>query len=160
MIRISKLADYAVVMMGWLAEQETPATIEQISEATHVPLATVRKLARFLVQAELCKARKGPHGGYRLAYPSEQISLLAVIEAVEGETAITDCARHDGCECSLLPHCDARPGWQVINRVIRNLLSGVSVADVIHENISEPVVMERLAYRAAEAGQPVGLISN
>ena len=157
MIRISKLADYAVVIMGWLAQQQAPCSIEQISEATGVPLATVRKLTRFLAQAKLCSARKGPHGGYRLAHAPQQISLLAVIEAVEGETAVTDCARQEGCDCALLPHCDARPGWQVINRIIRSLLSGLSVADVIHENISEPAVLERLTQTAGSGGQPVGL---
>lgn len=157
MIRISKLADYSVVIMGWLAQQERPATIEKISDTTQIPLATVRKLTRFLVQAELCRARKGPHGGYRIAHPAEQVSLLAVIEAVEGEMAVTECAHHGACECSLLSHCDVKLGWHVINRIIRNLLSGVSVADVMHENISEPAVMERLVQFTSDAGQPVGL---
>jgi len=156
MIRISKLADYAVVIMGWLAQQHSPCTIEQISEATQIPIATVRKLTRFLAQAELCRARKGPHGGYRLAHPPEQISLLSVIEAVEGEMAVTECAQQDGCDCSLMPQCNARPGWQIINRIIRNLLCGLSVADIVHESISEPAVMERL-FKVASGGQPVGL---
>jgi FeS assembly SUF system regulator len=160
MIRISKLADYSVVIMGWLAQQQKPSTIKQISDGTQIPLATVRKLTRFLTAAELCRARKGPHGGYSLARPAQQVSLLSVIEAVEGEMAVTECALQDGCDCSLMPHCDARPGWQVINLIIRNLLSGLSVADVMHENISESAVMERLVQFNAGTGQPVGLSNN
>lgn len=160
MIRISKLADYSVVIMGWLAQQQTPCSIKQISEGTQIPMATVRKLTRFLTEAELCRARKGPNGGYRLAHPAQQISLLCVIEAVEGEMAVTECALQDGCDCSLVTHCDAKSGWQVINKIIRNLLSGLSVADVLHENISEPAVMERLIHFTAATGQPVGLSHN
>jgi len=144
MVRISKLADYAVIITGWLADQTEARTIEDIAAGTHLPVATVRKLTRLLTRAGICSARKGPHGGYRLAMAPEDITLLAVVESVEGEITLTECARQTGCDCALMPHCHARGGWQIINRILRSLFAQLRIADVAGGNLGDSRIMAHL----------------
>jgi FeS assembly SUF system regulator len=155
MIRISRLSDYAVVIAAWLAEQTEVRTLEDISGGTHIPLATVRKVTRLLTLGGLCAARKGAHGGYQLSEPAEQITLLAVLEAVDGELAMTQCAKSSGCECSLVGHCAVEGGWRIINRVIRATLSHLTVADLRHVDLAEETVWQRLLQDAAGESGPV-----
>ncbi len=144
MVRISKLADYAVVITQWLADQTGGCTIEDIATGTRLPVATVRKLTRLLTQADICMARKGPGGGYRLARMPKDISLLCVVEAVEGKITLTDCVRQTECDCTLMPGCQARGGWQVINRIIRTLFAELSMADLAEDHLGSSSVMVHL----------------
>lgn len=157
MIRISRLSDYAVVITGWLADQEQVRTLEQISQGTGIPLATVRKVTRLLTVSELCSARKGAQGGYQLVRPPEQMTLLAVLEAIDGELAMTQCAKSSGCECSLVGHCAVEGGWRIINRVIREALSRLTIADLRHVDMAEETVWQRLLQSASGESGPVVL---
>jgi len=155
MIRISRLSDYGVVIAGWLAGQDEVRTLDEISAATHIPLATVRKVTRLLTLRGLCSARKGAHGGYRLAYPGEQITLLAVLEAIDGELAMTQCTKSSGCECSLMGNCAVEGGWRIINRVIRETLSRLTIADIQHVDLAEETVWQRLLQDIAGESGPM-----
>ncbi len=155
MIRISRLSDYAVVIAGWLAGRDEVHTLDEISTATHIPLPTVRKVTRMLTLGGLCFARKGARGGYKLAYPAEQITLLGVLESIDGELAMTQCAKSTGCECSLMGHCAVESGWRIINRVIREALSRLTIADLQHMDLAEETVWQRLLQGMAGDADPV-----
>jgi len=155
MLRISRLSDYAVVIAGWLGRQSEVRTLDDISAGTHIPLPTVRKVTRLLTLSGLCSARKGARGGYSLAGPPEQITLLAVLEAIDGELAMTQCCKSSGCECSLVGHCAVEGGWRIINRVIREALSRLTIADLQHVDLAEETVWQRLLQNAAGESGPV-----
>jgi FeS assembly SUF system regulator len=130
MIRISKLTDYAIIILGQMARDvERTQTAAGLSEATGVALPTVSKILKILGKAGILKSTRGAHGGYLLAQSPQQTSVAVVIHALEGPIALTECeGERGGCEQS--PSCHARGSWEVINRAVRTALESVSLADM------------------------------
>lgn len=131
-MRLSSLADYAVVMMGAAARHcgggRTSAT--DLSAETGIPLPTAQKLVSLLTRAGLLKSVRGQGGGIRLARPSAAISLTDIIEAVEGPVALTTCVEKGRHDCALEGACSVQPHWGAVNDAVRGALNGVSLASL------------------------------
>lgn len=131
MIRVSRLADYASVVMACLARhpgEVLPAA--QIGEDTHLELPTVSKLLKRLAQAGLVDSFRGVTGGYRLARSAKDISLAEIVEALDGPIGLTECSiGHAGCERQSF--CAVSRDWQGVGVAIDNALRGVSLADLL-----------------------------
>src|SRR6266481_179398 len=111
MLRISKLTDYATVILAALAEQPgTLRTAAALAEQTHVAAPTVSKLLKQLQRARLVTSTRGLHGGYLLARPATQISAAAILDALEGPVALTDCAAGQG-HCEIEETCRVGRVW-------------------------------------------------
>jgi FeS assembly SUF system regulator len=131
-LKLSKLADYATVLMTAAArEPARTLTGQELAERTHVPLPTVAKLLKTLTRAQLLESLRGAHGGYRLARPAEKISVADIIKALEGPLAVTACSVHNG-ECSIESDCATRANWRLINTAIREALEAVTLAQMAH----------------------------
>ena len=131
MIRLSRLADYAVLLMSRMAN--TPDAVHNaidIAEATGLPTPTVSKLLATLAREGLLKSVRGAKGGYGLAVPSGQISVARIIAAIDGPINITHCIEHGPGSCDVELLCPSRGGWQAINRAVRQALEGVSLAEI------------------------------
>ncbi len=124
MLRMSKLTDYGLVLLTHMARPGAPdvLTAHELAEASKVPLPTVSKLLKELSRAGIVISHRGRRGGYTLARPAEQISVAAVIEALEGPVALTECSFTDG-NCSLEPVCPAKGHWGPISRAIQRTLA-------------------------------------
>ncbi len=130
MLRISKLTDYATVVLATLAEQpDQVRTAAALAERTRIAGPTVSKLLKQLHKAGLLSSTRGLHGGYQLARPPAQISLAAVVDALEGPIALTDCAAGAG-QCSIEHNCRVSRVWQRLNLAMRRALSDVSLAEL------------------------------
>lgn len=127
MLRLSKLADYATVMMVHICrEAEHPHTAKEVAEATHLQLPTVSKLLKLLTAARLLDSQRGSKGGYTLARQPEDIGLDAIVAAVEGPVALTECASGvSGCQ--LEGSCSAKGNWQLINEAVMGALANISL---------------------------------
>jgi FeS assembly SUF system regulator len=131
MLRVTRLTDYATVVLTVLAEQsEAVHSAAELAERSRVEASTVAKVLKSLAQAGLVESFRGASGGYRLARPASEISLRAVVEALEGPLAMTTCSIHDG-ECGIETHCGIRAGWQRINDVVADALSRTTLADML-----------------------------
>jgi len=130
MLRISKLTDYATVILGALAaEPARLQTATEIAERTHVSAPTVSKLLKQLQRSQLVVSLRGLHGGYRLARPAREISAAAILDALEGPVTLTACsAEHSQCEIEST--CRVGGAWQRVNRAIRQSLQEVTLADL------------------------------
>lgn len=128
-MRLSSLADYAVVMMTAAARHGGQARLNAtlLAEATGVPLPTAQKLVSRLSSAGLLESARGTGGGFRLARAPEAISLADIIEAVEGPIAMTTCVDDGRDHCALDHHCSVKPHWGVVNEAVRGALAGVSL---------------------------------
>jgi FeS assembly SUF system regulator len=128
-MRLSSLADYAVVMMSAAARHGCGARLSAtlLAEETHVPLPTAQKLMQRLAQAGLLSSLRGTGGGFKLTRPAAAISLADIIEAVEGPIAMTACVDETREECSLDHHCAVKPHWGVVNGAVRGALASVSL---------------------------------
>ena len=131
-MRLSSLADYAVVMMTAAARAGDGARLNATSLAakTGVPLPTAQKLVSRLAAAGLIESVRGTGGGFSLARAADAITLADIVEAVEGPIALTTCVDEDRHECALDGHCQVKPHWAVVNRAVRGALAGVTLADL------------------------------
>ena len=130
MLRISKLTDYAIIVLGQMArDAEQTHTAAGLAEATGLAAPTVSKILKMLGKAGVLKSMRGAHGGYLLAQSPERTSVATVIYALEGPIALTECeGERGGCQQS--SSCNARGSWDVINRALRTALESVSLADM------------------------------
>jgi FeS assembly SUF system regulator len=128
-MRLSSLADYAVVMMSAAARHCGMAKVNATTLAaeTGIPLPTAQKLVSRLSTAGLLESSRGTGGGVRLARPPATISLADIVEAVEGPIVMTSCVDADRHECALEACCQVRPHMHVVNGAVRGALAGVSL---------------------------------
>lgn len=140
MFRVSRLTDYATVVMTCIAAHPGDVlSTAQIAEETHLELPTVSKLLKSLGHAGLVDSFRGVNGGYRLARPADEISLAEIVEAMEGPLGMTECSLSDG-HCERESQCGVRGSWQRINHVLDNALRTMSLADMLRPTVRTPAV--------------------
>ncbi|AHE98095.1 SUF system Fe-S cluster assembly regulator [Thioalkalivibrio paradoxus] len=140
MLRISKLSDYAIVLLCEIAREQDGqgATARQLAANTRIALPTVIKLLKLLKDHGVLLSMQGRNGGYRLARPAAQTNLAVIIEAVEGPIALTECM-NDDLDCQIHHNCNTRPHWEHINAAFRQALSVVNLNDLTHGTMPVPV---------------------
>ena len=132
MIRVSRMADYGVLVLRHLARH--PGRLHKASEIAsdaQLPLPTVSKLLKQFAQSDLLDSQRGASGGYALARTPEEISVADIIRAVDGPIALTDCLEGPEGVCDLESFCPIRGPWERVNVAIREALEGVSLAEII-----------------------------
>ena len=130
MVRISRLTDYATVLLAVLAEQpQRLQTATSLAEQTRIAAPTVSKLLKQLQRAGLVVSTRGLHGGYQLARPPTEISAAAILDVLEGPVALTDCSVGAG-HCEIEETCRVGRVWQRLNLAIRRSLYDVSLAQL------------------------------
>ena len=128
MLRISRLTDYATVLLAALAsEPQRVQTAVSLAEQTRIAAPTVSKLLKQLQRAGLVTSTRGSHGGYQLARPAAEISAAAILDALEGPVTLTDCSAGHG-HCGIETTCGVSRAWQRLNLAIRRSLSEVTLA--------------------------------
>lgn len=128
MIRLTNLADYAVVLMWTMGLRPSVwHTAQKLSQETNIPLPTVSKTLNALVHAGLLFSHRGLKGGFELARGADEVTIADIVEAVDGPIALTNCVTHIPGECSIEHLCAFRPHWQTINHAIRTSLAGITL---------------------------------
>lgn len=139
MIRVSRLADYGIVVTTQLARQPLRSmSAVEIATLTHIPQPTASKVLKALVRAELLTSHRGARGGYGLARTASEISVAEVIEALEGPIALTSCVENGGHDCGIEHLCQTRGSWHRINDAIRGALDGITLADMVTPSFASP----------------------
>jgi FeS assembly SUF system regulator len=130
MLRISKLTDYATVILARLAAQpERRFTAAQIAGETRLAVPTVSKLLKQLHRRGLVASTRGLHGGYLLARPAGDISAAQILDALEGPVAITECASL-ASHCCIESTCLVSKSWQRINLAVRRSLQDITLLEL------------------------------
>ncbi|AKS42818.1 SUF system Fe-S cluster assembly regulator [Wenzhouxiangella marina] len=133
MLRISKLTDYATVLLAELARQpEACVAASVLAEATRLEVPTVAKVLKTLARADLVSSVRGVNGGYRLASAPEAVSVAAIVRAMEGPIALTECGLEPGL-CAHESNCHLRGNWQRIGVAVEQALEALSLADLAGE---------------------------
>lgn len=132
MLRVTKLTDYATVVLTALAsDPEAVHSAAGLAERARLETPTVSKVLKPLAQAGLVEGFRGAAGGYRLARPADQIGLIEIVEAIEGPLGMTECSVH-GSQCGIEAHCGVRANWRRVNDVVVDALRGVTLAQMLH----------------------------
>lgn len=131
MLRVSKLTDYATVVMTCLAAAgDEVLSAQQLAERARLELPTVSKLLKQLAQAGLVDSYRGVNGGYRLSREPQAITVAEIVTAMEGPIGMTECSVHAG-QCGHESHCGVRVNWQRISQAISAALESVTLADMV-----------------------------
>lgn len=129
MIRLTKQADYGIVLVTELA-QTGQAPAADLAVQTQLPAPMVSKILKLLARSGLLTSHRGVRGGYELARSAAEISVADVILALEGPIALTECSAHSEHECSYEAFCRVRENWQRINQAVRGALEEITIADM------------------------------
>ena len=141
MFKLNKMTDYAVVCLGMLSRNPgSSMSARELSEATGITLYTVQKLLKLLVvKSNLITAQRGACGGYILNKKSSKISVIEIIEALDGPISLTACVEssEDMCEASNI--CFLGGKWNKVNDIIRKSLNDISLENLLNYEDTFPI---------------------
>jgi FeS assembly SUF system regulator len=130
-MRLSRLADYAVVLMTHIAQHpEQVHAAKDVTAATRIPAPTVAKLLNSLSRSGLLASTRGIKGGYALARPATAITVGEIVAVVDGPIALTQCIKAGPGNCDIEAVCQSRLGLHRINLAVRKALEDISLAEI------------------------------
>lgn len=131
MLKLSRLTDYAVVVLSRMGQSDVPLmSAPGLAARTGLAEPTVAKVLKILAQSGLVEGLRGARGGYRLTRPLAAIKLSEVIVAFDGPIALTACVDGGTGGCESEHTCPVRGRWDPVNHAIREALAGISVAEL------------------------------
>ncbi len=132
MIKLSKLSDYAVVVLSLLArDRNRLMTASGLSTASGIPEPTVAKVLKLLSKEGVIASTRGVNGGYMLERDPSQISVTELITALEGPIALTACIEGSDDDCSIQEICPMSGKWAKVNTTIKTALDGLPLSDLL-----------------------------
>jgi Rrf2 family iron-sulfur cluster assembly transcriptional regulator len=134
--------DYATRIMFEIARlgPQGQASISVIAASAHVPYDFARQIANKLAREQLLVSRRGSRGGFLLARPAEEITMLDIFRAMDEKPTMAACT-HEGGICERTPTCPIHHGlWRKLDESIEQHLSTMTLAGVVHlgATLSEP----------------------
>ena len=140
MLRLTKQADYGIVLMSCFASLPGKRlAAPELASETRLPLPTVSKILKLLCREGLLRSHRGVKGGYSLALSPDQISVAKMISVLDGPIAFTECIEDTPGVCSQESVCRLRANWQMINQTLRQALENISLAE-LGDPLSVPLV--------------------
>jgi FeS assembly SUF system regulator len=132
MIKITRLTDYAIVLLSFYARSpmQSLQNARDLAMQTHLPLPTVSKVLKVLAKKGLLIAQRGAKGGFRLSRQPEEITVASIVDAVEGHTGITECSFAEPGACELEQLCPVQTNWKKISRVVWGAFDKLTLTDM------------------------------
>ncbi len=131
MLRVTKLADYGIVILTHLARQgKTTYNARDVATEVRLPLPVVSKILKLLARHGLLASHRGIKGGYGLARRPEAITVAQIIRALEGPIAVTECTDRIRGDCGIETGCPVRANWHLINQAIFHALETITLAEM------------------------------
>ncbi len=128
---VTRETDYAVRTVLYLArEHERVVSVTEIAQAMLIPKSFLAKILQRLVRNNIVQSIRGVKGGFRLAKKPGEISLLAIMEAIQGITGINVCAV-DSRKCRMSSACVVHPVWVEIRKEVEGRLKKQTIAHLM-----------------------------
>ncbi len=146
MIRLSRLTDYGISLLAHMAQEEVGHTFtaRELAAISGLPLPTVSKVLKQLSHSELVVSKLGVNGGYSIARTPHTITVAEMIDALEGPFALTACTSHPKNQaCEFEASCLTKSPWQKINRVVRDALEGLNLAQMTPAQLPLSVIRSK-----------------
>ena len=160
MLKLSKLTDYAIVVLVHLPGAGAVQTAPSIAAATGLPEPTVAKVLKMLGSAGLVSSQRGARGGYGLQRLLSAISVAEVIAAMEGPVALVACVEGSQVVCEAERTCPVRGRWEPVNSAVRRAVEQITLAEIAGAEASSrrvdvlPAIPRRQAVPAGVVPQP------
>ncbi len=129
-MRLTAKSEYGLLALLFLAEREGqgPVAAREIAEVQRIPIKFLEQLLVTLRKSELVAAQRGAHGGFVLGRDADEITVLDIVEALEGPLSPSPC---DGTrDCGRSSACAAAPVWEEAGEALRKVLGSTTVAAV------------------------------
>jgi Rrf2 family protein len=132
MLKLSKKTDYALMAIQYMASKGLGRVVntKEIAEEYRIPVELLAKVLQKLGKKGLIVSQNGPKGGYLLAKSSDSISVLSIIQAIEGHVGITECYHNEDSQCMQMARCNIRTPLRNIQNSIYSLLDSMSIEDM------------------------------
>jgi FeS assembly SUF system regulator len=131
MLKLSKLTDYATVILSYMAKDQLAThAAHEIAIETGIAQPTVSKLLKLLIKEKIVTSIRGAKGGYLLARSADKITVACIINALEGPISLTECNASHKC-CEQASGCEIQGNWGLINQKVFNALESVTLADMV-----------------------------
>lgn len=130
-MKLTKLGDYAVRGVVHLATMENgkTATLNEISSAENIPSSFFAKVMQSLARAGLVNAHRGIKGGYSLAKNADEITVRAIVEAVEGPILLNRCLGGKN-DCDRDYFCGTHPVWREAQKALFKVLDSYTAKNL------------------------------
>ncbi len=137
-MQLTMTGEYAIRTMVHLASL-TPGTIAQISDISKkwtIPEKFLRKIVARLCKARLVQSHRGVHGGVSLARPAEQITMLEIVEEIEGPMSLNRCLIEPEF-CSRTDVCFVHDAWSEAQQRLKELLASRTLAELSQKKLAQ-----------------------
>lgn len=153
-MKLTRAAEYAIRCVLYLSGQPAGRLVSrrEVSREMGIPEPFLGKIAQGLAKAGLVIVRQGSRGGYVLALPPQDISLLQVVEALDGEILINDCLSRPG-QCERDARCPVHGVWRGVRNGLRQALDRVDFAELARGG-DAPAGVAAAATRESEEPAP------
>lgn len=138
MIKVSRMADYAILLVCKMSNDENKVySSQELSIITSLKITTISKILTKLTKANVTDSIRGVSGGYKLTMQAEDISVGNIIDIIDGKVALTICVEEgENHNCNLVSLCPSQSNWQIINNTVREALNSVSIAEMANPFVS------------------------
>ena len=154
-LQVSRKVDYALRAVIHLANEESSAracSVAEIAARERIPRQFLEKIVQQLIHTGLVRSRRGPHGGYVLGRPANQMTFRDVIESVEGPISLNVCVGEHP-DCFLLGACGMNRVWAEGQRRVMDLFENTTIASVRHPVGQAPQEAQRAEFPTEGAVQ-------
>ena len=138
MIKVSRMADYAILLVCKMSNDENKVySSQELSIVTSLKITTISKILTKLTKANVTDSIRGVSGGYKLTMQAEDISVGNIIDIIDGKVALTICVEEgENHNYDLVSLCPSQSNWQIINNTVREALNSVSIAEMANPFVS------------------------
>jgi len=144
-MKLSRRTDYALRAITYLSVRQGngPCSIAEIAGAEKIPREFTAKVLKELCRTGFIRSRLGPHGGYRLAKSPDEMTVLEIMEALDGPLAINDCLAEPQF-CGQTPGCRMHRLFRRVNDSMKEILGKTTVAEIARSEAFQVLHIESL----------------
>lgn len=135
MLKLSKMTDYAVVVLADMAKRQGQlVSATTLAEGTKLPEPTVSKILKALAKHDVVASTRGMNGGYALGRMPSEINMADIITALDGPITLTACVDESTSCCDRADNCTMKGQWNPVNQAMQNALENVSLQQMMGRN--------------------------
>ena len=135
MIKLSRMSDYAVVVLEALSRPANDAmSASEIATLVKLPEPTVAKVLKQMASGGLVTSSRGVNGGYAIARKADDISIFDIVSVIEGRLGLTACVDGASEPCALEGSCAMNGRWNIVNTAVRKAFTDISLAQMMEKH--------------------------
>jgi Rrf2 family protein len=134
MFKLSKKVEYGLIAVKHMATpgEDSTSSAKEIADKYKIPYDLLSKILQKLKKHDILGSVQGTHGGYKLLKDPGTLTLAEIFNAIEGESYILDCGKHEDTEaCSIYETCILSSPLKKIQRQINSYFNSTTLAEIV-----------------------------